>query len=88
MIKYFCDMCYREMADKNGEGIVEIYLNTNNFITRQPNESFNCCDECINFISSVMSNRLKSDDIKKFLRGNEDSDWLDNATELENPFGR
>ena len=88
MIRYFCDMCYREMFDERGEGVIDIYTSTQNFIIKEPDKRIMCCDECINFISSVISNRLKSDEIKKFLRGNEDSDWLDNVTELENPYGR
>ena len=74
MIKYFCDMCYREMEEYNGEGVIEIYLTTNNYISKQPDKRFMVCDECITFISSVISTRDKSDDLRNYLKGGVNND--------------
>ena len=70
MIKYFCDICEKEIL--NGHFTKSIKLeNTNAATINGKHRLYRCCDACFRIVCDAINNIEKCDDVRDYLRGND-----------------
>ena len=74
MIKYFCDICEKEIPDYKAFNVIEFYDVTDSYVNRNPSYKYSCCEDCFDTILFKIDNIPKSDDIRNYLKGGVNND--------------